>query len=220
MLKYTKILLKLLIIFPLSIELKLNADAYPWNQQHSPDSSIQGSFNVFKHEYTFATEFDLEWEGQQYARAIKSSFNLRSQYELYDENDAFAGKGVGSWIPSFGLGWLYSWAANISVYDKNGYYIGSIEGTLYTDAVAKFIFRDLNEHRIAIAYMDRDRSTFMIHSPANVTKKIGELQRHAVPYRMDYWKVLLNDETIIPPPMIQVFAVFASDREDDFKDSK
>lgn len=214
------IMLKRLIIFFLALEMGLCANIYPWNQQFPADSVVQGGFNVLKHEYTFSTEFELEWEGEQYGRAIKSSFNIRSQYDLYDVNGDFAGNAVGSWIPSFGLGWLYSWAADFTLYDRHGFQIGSIDGSIYTDAVAKFIFRDIDNNRIAVAYMDRERTTFTFHSPTNVTKKILEIQRQIVPYRTDYWKILIYEDHILPPEMIQFFAIFASDRQNDFKSNK
>lgn len=210
-------LLKLAIVYSVVTFFSLSASTLPWYYFEDAESATIAGFNVVKHEYTFSTEFELEWQGKQYAHVIKSAFNLRSQYDIYDADGEFAGTGIGSWIPTFGLGWLYSWAADFTICDSQGVYLGTIHGTLYTDAVAKFIFTDATNSRIAVAYMDKERTTFTIHSPGNITKKILELGRQVVPYKKDYWTLLLYNDSIIPPQMVQIFAVFACDRQDDFK---
>ena len=162
------------ILFFLSLfQTYLIGSETPWHVFEVKDKAAAACFNVVKREYSFSTEFELEWEGVQYTHAVKSAFHFRAHYELYDSEGEFAAKGKASWIPSLGLGWLYSWAADLAVYDAQGYYIGSIDGTLYTDAVAKFIFRDAGDNELAVAYMDKDRNTFTLHKPNNKTKKIA-----------------------------------------------
>lgn len=186
----------------------------PWNTCIVNDSAVVGCFNVLKHEYTFATEFELEWQGIQYTYAVRHAFNLRAQYELYNANGELVGLAKASWVPTYGLGWLYSWAADLFIFDGKGTYLGSINGSIYTDAVAKFYFRDDEQHGIAAAYMDRDRNNFIMYS--TYQKKIIELKRQVVPYKTDYWVAFIYDDAVIPPLMVQFFAIFACDRQDDF----
>jgi hypothetical protein len=209
-------MIKYFIFFSILFHNVVVASDLPWHHYEETESSVSGLFNVIKHEYTFSTEFELEWEGMQYARALKSSFHLRTQYDLYDSEGEFVCTGFGNWIPTYGLGWIYTWAADFSLYGKNGNYIGSFKGTLYTDAVAKFIFYDSSHTKIAIAYMDKERNTFCIRSPHNFTKKILEVNRQVAPYKIDYWTTQIYEDRLIPPELIQVFAIFACDRQDDF----
>ncbi len=209
------------ILFALTLfQSSLSGYEAPWHIFEGKQQAAAGCFNVIKREYSFSTEFELEWEGVQYTHAVKSVFHFRTHYDLYDSEGDFAAKGKASWIPSFGLGWLYSWAADLLVFDAEGFYVGSIDGTLYTDAVAKFIFRDAGDNDLAVAYMDKERNTFTLHKPSNKTKKIMELKRQVVPYKTDYWTVSIYDDTVIPSEMIKIFAVFACDRQDDFKVGK
>lgn len=192
-------------------------EGLPWYHDESNDSKSIGYFSVHKHVYTFCTEFELQWQGEQYARAMKSVFHLRTQYDLYDANGNFAGQAVESWLPGCGLGWLYSWAADLIVYDSSGTCVGSIHGTFYTEAVAKFIFRDDQDNIIAAAFMDKERANFVVQKADSAQKKIAEMDRRCQPYKTDYWTVQLYDDSIIPPELIQVFAIFACDRQEEFK---
>lgn len=203
-----------LVLFVCSFN--LCAQSLPWHQYQEPDAPVSGIFNVIKHEYTFSTEFELEWEGTQFARAMKSVLHLRSQYDVYGSDGELSCMGIGSWLPSLGLGWIYSWAADFSVYSSTGEYIGSFNGTLYTDAVAKFTFYDAEKNKVGVAYMDNERTTFSFHSPSNRTKKVLEVQRQNLPYQIDYWTLQIYEEDILPAELIQIFAIFACDRQNDF----
>lgn len=214
--KQIKILLAL-ALFAGSFSLPASPPIPTKNRMFYPKGRwLEYDFNVHKRDYTFSSEFEIEHEGVQFAQAVKSIFHVRTHYDLYDEKGEFKAQGIHSFFPSYGLGWFYSWAADIDIYGKTGEYLGMIDGTVYTDASAKFNFYNSLNERVGIAYMDRELRNFIITDPKNSTHKIAELVRHYIEYETDFWTVRIFDKDAIAPELLEIFTVFACDRQDQF----
>lgn len=175
-------------------------------------------FIVQEKQYQFSTYFEMDGKNCPIGTVVKSAFRLRTNYDLYGPKGQYEGVGIVRPFGSFGLGALYSWATDIDVYDPDGHVIGMIDGEAATSEAAKFKLFDGDGHLCGIAYMDRTISGFTIYHPSNQNFRIAVFSRQFIKDQIDKWEVVVYDPDIVDPRIIKIFAAFAVDHQEFFKE--
>lgn len=172
------------------------------------------AFEVRQQSYQFSTIFDLTSNKGLLGTVVKSSFRIRTNYDVYDAFGIYEGVGVCRILT---LGSFYKWGTEIDVYDKDGYYAGMVDGQAVTGASAKFSIYDAQGIRVGIAYLDLSNSAFTIVDPNNEQRHIAGLKRNFIENVVDHWSVKVYDPTAIDLRIIKIFAAFAVDSQASFK---
>lgn len=183
----------------------LNAHEHEHNSIH---------FDVFKKNYTFSTEFEIISKHDSHQNVVKSLFHVRTHYDFYDRHGQAEVQGI---CRFFSLGIIFTWAAEIDIYDNNGQPIGLIDGQVVTSEPAKFSLYDENGVKVGIAYSDQDFTGFTIYHPENNKFRLARLHRVYNEDTLDHWEVSIFEPDLIPEILIKVFAVFACDTQAKFK---
>jgi uncharacterized protein YxjI len=196
---------KMLSIFALSMTLLNAADKH--------------DLNVYEKEYRFSTVFEMESKGHSQGAAVKSVWRwlkpLRDTYDIYDETGSWIATGIGR---IFCFGFFRPWGAEFDVYDINNERIGVIDGQVVTAGPAKFSFYNAEGKHTGTAYMDLKSDGFCIFHPEKPTLILVNLRRNVIKDQTDYWSVTINDEEeLIDPRILKVFAAFAVDKQAYFK---
>lgn len=169
------------------------------------------TYDVHKQYTTFSTIFDCMGEHDFLGTVVKSSFRIRTNYDLYSVHGEYQGTGICRLIT---LGSVFDWAREIDIYDHNDYYIGTIDGQMATTEKAKFSIYNKNSERVGIAYLDSFH-TFKVVDPHNENHYLVLIKKHFE--GEDCWRVTVYDEDYIDLRMIKVFSAFIADRENSFK---
>lgn len=175
------------------------------------------NFEVHRQDYTFSSIFDCLGENDFLGTVVKSSFRVRTHYDLYSVQGNYEGTGI---CRALTLGAFYDWAREIDIYDSIGDYIGMIDGQFATEAKAKFSIYNGLGARVGIAYLDHASSSFTIIDPNNDNHYIAYLKRHFVNNAVDHWNVTVYDEDAIDLRIIKVFAAFAVDSQNSFREDR
>lgn len=169
------------------------------------------TYDVHRQDTTFSSIFDCMGEHDFLGTVVKSSFRIRTNYDLYTVHGAYEGTGICRLLT---LGSLFDWAREIDIYDHNDYYIGTIDGQAATTARAKFSIYDKSSKRVGIAYLDSSH-TFKICDPDNEQHYIAIIKKNFE--GVDCWRVTVYDEDDIDIRIIKVLSAFVADRESSFK---
>lgn len=170
------------------------------------------NFRVTRNDYTFSTLFDFTSNGQPIGTVNKSSFHVRTHYDLYSPNGEFEAQGI---CRMFCLGSIYVWGTEIDVYDGQGGYLGMIDGQFLTGESAKFSLYDAEGNRLAIAYLNFFCNGFSILSEST-GGQVAKLQRVYALANPGHWDVTINDTSLVPVKLIEIFAAFACDQQQAF----
>ncbi|MFA6916240.1 MAG: hypothetical protein WC222_07570 [Parachlamydiales bacterium] len=174
----------------------------------------QVSFKTYRRDYTFCRIFEFFAGAQQHGSVIKSSFHLRTHYDLYDKHGVFEAQAIYQLRP---LSMLFTWAAVINIYDLDGNYLGQIDGQAMTTESAKFNIYNSSGERIAIAYLDENAMGFSVVSPSNSAFLLANLKRKFVKKMPDHWDVSVFEKELIPPLFVKIFSAFVCDRQGSFR---
>ncbi len=178
----------------------------------SPLAAGQVHFEVTEHPYTFSTYFEFFGATGYVGRIIKSKFNVRTHYDLYNGQNQYVGRGI---CQALSLGSVYSWGKDFDIYDANDTWIGMIDGVALTTMEAKFVLYNQDNQHVATAYMNQDRSGFILHDAGGRT--VAHLKRNFIANAIDPWSVAIFDDTVCDPRLIQVFVGLAIDYQEFFK---
>jgi len=139
-------------------------------------------------------------------------FDLRMHFTVYDsktgeevthavKNYGFTPRGV---LNGSILGWFRPHTlADFDLYDKEGTYIGCIDGRVLDISKARFDFQDANGNVIAYA---RQENTQLIINDAKTGAPVGFLKRHFEVGTEDTWKMELTSK--LDSRIALVFAAF------------
>jgi hypothetical protein len=185
---------------------------------HLSAEEIQ-KFNICQKDYRFSTVFEMESQGRSQGMIIKTSLRflkpLRDAYDAYDKDGNWEATGIGR---VFCLGFFRPWGAEFDVYDTEGSRIGVIDGQLFSSESAKYsIYNEVGE-RVGIAYMDLTNAGFSIVHPEKTTKILARLTRDFVQDQVDQWEVANYAPEAIDERILKVFAAFAVDKQEYFKE--
>lgn len=172
-------------------------------------------FNVHQQDYTFSTVFEFRSDKDFLGTVVKSVFRVRTNYDLYDKLGKFEAVGI---CRIFTLGIFYAWGTEIDVWDQNDNYVGLIDGQAMTGAGAKFSIYDAKSNRVGIAYLELGGTSFSIVDPDNESRYLVSLTRHFVEGIVDDWNVTVYDPNAIDMRIVKIFAAFAIDSQEKFKD--
>lgn len=172
------------------------------------------TFSVRRQDYMFSTVFEISSPVEHIGSVYKSSFSIRTHYDLYDSLGNHESNGICRVLT---LGVLYSWAREIDVYDAQGMTVGMIDGQLATGASAKFSIYNAEGNKAGIAYLDKNGAAFSVVDPANEQRMIASLKRNFVANTLDHWDVTIYDKDAIDMRILKTFAAFAVDSQNDFK---
>lgn len=217
------------IVSLLSFCLTLSSAAYSDYQDHHQDHHHDHhhehhcdnqdysylNFDVYSQEYTFTTIFDFVGKNDFLGTIAKSVFNVRTHYDIYDIHGKYQGTGICRLLT---LGAIYDWAREIDVWGANDEYVGMIDGQVATGAKAKYSLYNGTGSRVGIAYLEKGCTAFVINHPDNEYHKIAYLKRHFIPDEKDHWSITVFDENAIDLRIIKVFAAFALDSQNSFKE--
>lgn len=180
---------------------------------HYNPSLEKYSFTVRKKDYMFQTYFELDSKEMPPYELIKHKISIATSYSMQSENgyEGFARARIVS------LGALYAWARDLDLYDKNGDYFGMIDGEMLTTAEAKFSFFDKDGNKLAIAYLDEDKTGFTIVHAEKSARVIARMQRNFVIDSPDAWEVKVYHGQDLDSRFIKCFAAFAVDSQGLFK---
>lgn len=174
------------------------------------------SYSILEHPYRFSTYFEMRSQNGFEGRAIKSNLVLRTSYDLYDSVGNLEARGI---FQTLSLGSLFAWGKDIDVYDTLDHRIGLIDGEVLTTANAKYTFYDGNNQRVAIAYLDRACSGFVILS-AQGERTIAHLKRNFVADTLDHWDIVLYEPQALDLRLLKIFSTFAIDYQEYFKEDR
>lgn len=174
-------------------------------------------YRITKNDYTFSTVFELGSDHYSLGSIVKSVFHLTTHYDLYDNRGNFQAQGIYRLLT---LGAFYSWGVEIDVYDAIGNKIGYIDGQVVTTEPAKFSIYDGANNRVGIAYLEKNRAAFSIVHPDNTSHILARLSRNFILDTVDYWDVAVYEPDLISPTTVQIFAAFAVDSQNSFKEDK
>lgn len=174
------------------------------------------NYHVSRSDYTFSSVFDMKGQHkhQSLGSVVKSAFHVKTHYDAYDHQGKYEGQGI---CRLACLGLIYSWGAEIDVYDAQGNKIGLIDGQVMSSEPAKFSFYDENGSRIAIAYLDQNCAGFSLIDPQNSAFILARLERNFVKDTIDSWDVNLYYPEHVSNHLVKIFAAFVCDTQDKFK---
>lgn len=163
--------------------------------------------------FSLSAEFDFLNEKKWDGKVVRSGgLCPRYYYDLFDSENAFIARGI---TRVFSLGFLYSWAMDIDVYDSNTY-IGSIQGKMATKARSKFSFYNAAGEEIGIAYLNEKSANFILVSPKEEGIVLAELKGEVFG-DMSSWQInILKQPFSIDERLFKIFAAFVSDYDSRF----
>jgi len=182
-------------------------------------------FKVVPEEHFFSKSFTVlksHWPVAVIStnRYVYNFFDLRMHFTVVDsqtgneiahaiKNYGFSPRGL--WNLSF-LGWFKPHTlADFDVYDKDGEYIGCIDGKVLTMSKAAFDFQDASGNVIATA--KQDRAQLSIHD-SKTNAPIGFLRRHFDVGVEDSWTIELTNK--MDPRIALIFAAFVVNNQSHF----
>ena len=186
-------------------------------QAEEREEAQRTEFNIFEKQYRLSTVFEMDAHGKPFGTVVKSVFRIRTNYDVYDAQGVRRATGICRLLC---LGSFAVWGTEIDVYDTEGNYLGFIDGQAATLESAKFSIYDKEGDRVGIAYMDLTNAGFSILHPEKETSLFVRLTRKFVQDQIDSWKIDVYDDKAIHPDVIKVFAAFAIDRQEFFKEDK
>ena len=176
------------------------------------------SFTISSDPYAFSTYFQINSNDSYIGTIKKSSFRIRTNYDLSDEN-GWQATGI---VRVLSLGSFYTWAREIDVYDTRGVKVGMIDGQVGTTEGAKFSFYEYGEEEnythVGTAYLDGDCDSFTIFPPSSEgISPIVRMGRVTVSGGVDFWEVNVHRSEKIDDRMVRIFAAFVLDHQSDFQ---
>ncbi len=171
-------------------------------------------FSVNRSNYMFSTTFHMENEDFSFGQVIKNKFRLFTHYDSYDIHGNYEGQGV---CRVFCLGFFYTWGTEIDLYDESKRKVGMIDGQVVSSEPAKFSLYDEEGNRIAIAYLDQNKTGFTLVDPIQPTVTLARLTRNFILGTVDSWEVINYQPETVSPLLLKVFAAFACDKQSKFK---
>lgn len=180
----------------------------------TPDNISSYHFRIREKQWLFSTDFVMDTDGLCLGKVVKSSFQIPTHYTLYDSRGEQQATAV---YRILNLSLFYSWASEIDIYDGDGLPIGYIDGQVGTFQAARFSIYCRGK-LVAIAYLDKQRASFSIVDAETESRLIANFTRHFVKDVTDHWSVDVYDRTTVLPEVIKIFAAFAIDTQEYFKE--
>ena len=172
------------------------------------------SYRVTRSDYTLSSVFEMTNEKTNFGSVVKNIFHVATHYDSYDRYGLYEGQGICRILT---LGLIYTWAAEIDIYDAHGDRIGMIDGQVISSEPAKFSFYDAEGNRICIAYLDQHCTGFVFVDPDNSAFILAHLTRNFIVDTIDNWEASLYHPERLPKLFLKIFAAFACDTQNDFK---
>lgn len=190
--------------------LDLNKILFETNYSQTPENY---QFTIRKKDYLFQTNFELDFSTLPPCDIVKNKISITTCYQLESERgyEGYARARLAS------LGSIYAWAKDLDLYDANEQYLGMIDGEMLTTAEAKFSFYDYDGVKLAIAYLDQDKTGFTLVHPDKPGRVIARMQRQYVLNTPDFWEIKVYHGKDLDIRFIKSFAAFAVDSQDLFK---
>lgn len=174
-------------------------------------------FTIYEKPYLMSTYFEMEADDVDPGVIIKSRLahiSFRTHYDFYQ-----SGKHKATGICRLMcLGLFFSWATEIDIYDPSGAPLGVIDGQFMTTAAARFSIYDSAYQHCGIAFLDLDRTGFIIVDPNNETRYIARFQRIFQEDLIDHWECRIYDKEAIDIRILKIFAAFAIDHQEFFRE--
>ncbi|MBA3957106.1 MAG: hypothetical protein H0X51_01745 [Parachlamydiaceae bacterium] len=172
------------------------------------------TFQACKREFSFETRFELSQGKNNLGSITKSSFRLRTNYDLYDVDGNYEALGI---CRKLSLGSIFTWATEIDIYDKDGGYVGFVDGQVITGAAAKFSIYNAMGDCVGIAYLDLKGASFTVVDPENEQRNLASFKRNYVQSTTDHWDVQVYCPKSIDMRILKMFSAFAVDTQEKFK---
>lgn len=173
------------------------------------------SFEVRQHDYMFSTILNITSDHSHLGSIVKSPFRIRTSYELLNPKNEYEGVGICRFL-TLGGG---TWEAQIDVYDAKKIKIGEIRGEVIPNRPIQFFLYNDENICLGIACLDSLKSKFTIVHPENDQQRLVVLKRNYVRGIVDYWNVTINVIDAIDLRLIKIFAAFAIDSQDEFREN-
>lgn len=192
----------------------LNAYGYGIYESHPYEFLIKKTVSRFSEKYIIsAPSQTTSTYPATYTGAIKkSSFRLRTNYDLSDQN-GWQATGI---TRMASLGSIYPWATDIDIYDTRKVQIGFIDGNIATFESARFDIYSYDEAgkatQVGVALANADFTHFSINTPGN-SLPIADFTRQI---KADSWTVTVSSPGNIDDRIIRIFAGFVMNYQDKF----
>ncbi|PCI93832.1 hypothetical protein COB11_04690 [Candidatus Aerophobetes bacterium] len=182
------------------------------------DAPDQYKFTMTKKIYNFGggTEFELDSDDIPISYVTKPFFSLNTNYVL----KGCEGIEATGTVQILSMGSIFPWAKDLDILDGNGNYLGMIDGEALTTADAKFSIYNANGDKVAIAYLDDNKTGFNIVHPDNYSRVIARMKREYVNDIPDAWSTKVYQGDDVDPRLLKIFAALAVDTEGLFKADK
>lgn len=172
------------------------------------------AFDILPSEGLLSGEYLIRTtKGAQIGTSKRTSFHLdlRTHYELYNNNKEFIGYGIRRLLSSGS-----AWQTEIDVYQPGqSTAFGYIDGQEFTEANPHFsIYQD--GVKIGIGHLDKKTNTITICDAEHGSSLLASFKRNYVSKNVDYWSVFVSDNCKISPLIIEIFATYAIDNQDSF----
>ncbi len=189
---------------------EINKILFETTYVHAPENY---SFTIKKKDYLFQTSYEIDSKDIPAYEIIKNKISISTCYELQSEKgyEGYARTRIVS------LGAVYAWARDLDLFDDKGVHLGMIDGEMLTTAEAKFSFYDHENNKLAIAYLDEDKTGFTLVHPDKPARVIARLYRNFVAGAPDAWEVRVYHGRDLDPRFIKAFSAFAVDSQGLFK---
>lgn len=187
--------------------------AFSWLVINSADTHANENFqqgyhlSIYEKTYPFATYFTIESQDTYRGSVKKSVFRLKTNYDLSNVN-GWQATGIKRVLS---LGSIYPWATEVDIYNTIGEYIGMIDGQTVSTAAARFSIYDLNNTLVGIAFLDYSLNSYSIVYPDSEAFPIAELHRHHEVDGLNWWDIIIYDDTQIDERIIRIFASMVCD---------
>lgn len=176
-------------------------------------------FDIRRDPYQFATFFQINSHDTYIGTVKKSSFRIRTNYDLSDAN-GWQATGIKRVLDPVVF---FTWGSKIDIYDTRDEKVGVIYGALLTWEHAAFNLYEYDEKGnyicAGIAYLDRDYDSFTILFPDGGPHPIAKIERQQVSIdgAVDFWKVSVYHPERIDDRIVRIFAAFVLDYQDNFR---
>jgi hypothetical protein len=178
---------------------------------HDPNGYYE--FETTRKDWTYSTTFEMDSHARAYGTVEKSSFHVRTNYDLYDDNGDYKAKGIARF---FSWGRIWTWATVIDVYDEHGHWIGLIDGEIFTVEPAKFAFYDANSKHIATAYLDAEGTSFSIVPSYSDHLTVADITRIESHHSSAVWRTDVHIPFEVDIRLMMIFSAFVVDRQNAF----
>jgi hypothetical protein len=174
------------------------------------------SFTRISPFFAYSVECQLKKGEQPDGKVVRTGLCCpRYYYDLFDEEGLFRARAI---TRVFSLGMLVSPSAlEMDLYDETEQWIGSIEGQVFVDARASYLFYNAERRLTGIAYLDSESADFLILSPEDQGRNPLAIYKGKLFGEFSSWKMkVLDDSLEIDERLLKIFGGFIADYHTSF----